>query len=151
MIAPKLAPGDTLLRLHELGWEVHIALRLSELSSVYYRQGKLEEFKRAATQSLVLKGDIYTTLKPHLLITTLCSLCFQKPESSARLLGALDRYAGEYDYPPGPLDMRSRDRAEAQARKSLGEAAFAAAFAEGQKLSLDEALDLASRAVAEIN
>ena len=40
--------------------------------------------------------------------------------------------------------------AEAHARKVLGDAAFEVAFAEGQKMSLDEGLDLALKTVEEM-
>jgi hypothetical protein len=48
------------------------------------------------------------------------------------------------------LRKRDYDRAEAHARKALGNEAFEIAFGEGQKLSLDQALDLALQTLDEL-
>ena len=68
----------------------------------------------------------------------------------ARLSGAIDLYKRNSDFAFRPLDKRYGDRAETQARKSLGNAAFEAAFTDGQKMSLDEALELALKTMEEI-
>ena len=80
----------------------------------------------------------------------LSSLYFQKLESSAQLLGVICQSERQYDNPLLPLQKRDYNRAEAHARKSLSDAVFESAFAEGQKMSLDEGLDLALQTVAEI-
>jgi transcriptional regulator with XRE-family HTH domain len=55
------------------------------------------------------------------------------------------------DYLPlKPSEKRYCDRAETHARKTLGDAAFESVFAAGQKLSLDDALDLALKTVEEM-
>ena len=77
------------------------------------------------------------------------SLYFQGPESSARLLGVISTHE-KLDLPRTPIEKRYCIRAEAHTRKVLGDAVFESAFAEGQKLSLDDALDLASKMVEEM-
>ena len=67
------------------------------------------------------------------------------PERAARLYGAA---ITQRDAAPGPLDPAERDlraRDLERLRATLGEDAFAAAYAAGQRLSLDEALALARR------
>jgi hypothetical protein len=49
-----------------------------------------------------------------------------------------------------PLFKRYCIQAEAQARETLDEAAFESEFVEGQKMSLDEALDFALKTVEEM-
>ena len=52
-----------------------------------------------------------------------------------------------------PLDLVTKsfhDRAELYLHKTLGKVDFAAASSDGQKMSIDEALDLALRAVTEM-
>ena len=77
-------------------------------------------------------------------------LCSRQPERTARLLGVIDHYEVEYGFPLKPIDKRDCIRAEIHARKTLGESAFKVAFAEGQKMSLDEGLDLALKVVEEM-
>ena len=83
-------------------------------------------------------------------MSILGSLYVQKPESSAQLLGVIDNYEKEDYFPFAAKDKRYCIRAEAHACKMLGNTAFESAFAEGQKMSLDEGLDLALKTVEEM-
>ena len=81
------------------------------------------------------------------------SLYDQKPRTSVRLMGVVHNYERECefpDFPLKPLQKRYWDRAETYARKMIGDVAFESAFAEGQKMSLDEGLDLALKTVEEM-
>jgi hypothetical protein len=84
-------------------------------------------------------------------LTFLRFLYLQKPERSARILGVINSSEEEYDIVPvDPIRRRYCIQAEDQARESLGDSAFETAFAEGKKMSLDEALDLALKTVEEM-
>ena len=74
----------------------------------------------------------------------------QKLEISVYMLGALDNSQKDGENPIAPLNKRYYNHAEVHAREKLGDAAFESAFAEGQKMSLDEALDLALKTVEEM-
>jgi hypothetical protein len=78
------------------------------------------------------------------------SLYPQKPEIAACLMGVVDTYERESEFPLKPLEKRYWNHAEAHACRILGDAAFEAAFAQGQKMSLDEGLDLALKAIEEM-
>ena len=52
--------------------------------------------------------------------------------------------------PLGPLTKREADSAIVQARQHIDESTFNAAWAEGEKMSLDEVLDLALKTVEEM-
>ena len=68
-----------------------------------------------------------------------------------RVQGALHAYfKNKLNELIGPLTKRESDSAIAQARQRLDESAFNAAWAEGKKMTIDEALDLALKTVEEI-
>jgi hypothetical protein len=94
--------------------------------------------------------DLNTFRKSFLLLWVLNLLHNQRPENSARLLGALANFEKETARPFRPLWQRYYDRAEAHTSKVLGDAAFESAFAEGHMMSLDEALELARKTVEEM-
>jgi predicted ATPase/class 3 adenylate cyclase/DNA-binding CsgD family transcriptional regulator len=136
--------------LREIGYKGFIAIRLTELSNLFYLQANLEKFKQNFREALSLKNYFVGPHKVFILVTIIGSLYFQKPERSARLLGIIDNYERENYFLHTPLDKRYCGRAEIHIRKSLGDAAFESEFAKGQKMSLDEGLDLALQAVEEI-
>jgi hypothetical protein len=117
------------------------------LSNLFYLQGDLEKFKQKIRESLSFRNYFDKPQKASILLIILGSLYLQKPESAARLSGAIDLYKRNSDFTFRPLDKRYGERAETHARKLLGDVAFEAAFAEGQKMSLDEALDLTLKTI----
>lgn len=127
----------------EAGWMPWVAYYLIELGNLFYLKGDLEQFKKNFRESIFFKNYFPEYHKSYILMTMAGSLYFQRPTSSTQLLGAINNHRGDYDYPRTPMDKRYCIRAEAHARKLLGNAAFEIEFAAGQKLSLDEALDLA--------
>jgi predicted ATPase/DNA-binding XRE family transcriptional regulator len=142
---------QALVLSREVAIRPHIALRLAELSNLFFLQGSLVKFKQTFKESLSLKNYFSEFHKAGILITILGSLYPQEPESSARLLGSIHHYSEqEYYYPHTPIEKRYCHRAEAHARKVLGDTAFEEAFADGQKMSLEEALDLALKTVEEM-
>jgi predicted ATPase/DNA-binding CsgD family transcriptional regulator len=67
------------------------------------------------------------------------------PEA-ARVLAASDRARQAMAYPRDPVHQRARDVAVAGLRAALGDRAFAGSWAEGARLTLDEAVAYARRA-----
>jgi tetratricopeptide (TPR) repeat protein len=136
---------------HGAGREHKIALRLIELSNLFYLQGNLNEFRQNTRDGLSFNNYFLEDYKVQILETILGSLYTQKSENATRLLGAINRYSeSEYGYPIDPLYKRYCDRAEIYARKTLGNTIFESLFAEGQKMSLDKARDLALNTVEEM-
>jgi hypothetical protein len=64
-------------------------------------------------------------------------------ERAARLAGAAEALRAAISYERLPVDVAARERTLALVREALGEAAFETAFAEGRRMSLDEALAVA--------
>jgi predicted ATPase/class 3 adenylate cyclase/DNA-binding CsgD family transcriptional regulator len=153
MEAGDLQQGQTyleqaLILSREIEFNEFASLYLAELSNLFYLQRNLEALKQSFRESLSLKNHAFKVL---ILETILGSLYFQKPEVSARFLGIIDHAKIEYDIWLGAMAKRYCDRAESYARRILGDGAFESAFADGQKMSLDEALDLALKTVEEID
>ena len=70
----------------------------------------------------------------------------QDPARAARLLGRADALREETaSRDDDPVERRVRDETEAELRARLGEDAYAAAYAEGRALALEDALALALR------
>ena len=141
---------EALAAARELGDKVSIAWRLAELGNVFYLEGNLGEFKYCYRESFVLAKEFAKISKRELLLLALDSLHTQKPENSTLLLGAIHRFEIESERPIGPLMKRSYDHAEAHARDVLDNAVFESICVEGQKMTLDQALDLALKTIEEM-
>src|SRR5262249_30260885 len=61
-------------------------------------------------------------------------------EHAARLLGAADSLRADFDVPLSPINRADYERDVAAARAQMDEAAFAAAWAAGQALPLEQAI-----------
>ena len=83
-------------------------------------------------------------------MTILSSLYLDNPEVSTRLLGVIRNPERKSDFPRTSVEKRYCILAEAHAREVLDTAAFDSIFAEGQRMSLDEGLDLALKTVEEM-
>ena len=130
--------------------KVFLASIQIELSNLRYQQGKLTEFKENFREGFALKNYFTDYQKTSVLLTILGSLYLQRPENATRLLGIINNYDNEDVFRFSPIEKRYCLRAEAHARQILGNAAFESTFADGQKMSLDEALDLALITVEEM-
>jgi hypothetical protein len=71
-------------------------------------------------------------------------------DHTVSILGALDHYQKETETLADAVFKRFYVRAEAYARQVLSPEEYETAFAEGQKLSLDEALDLVLKVAEEM-
>ena len=66
-----------------------------------------------------------------------------QPERAARLFGAAQALREEAGRPMSPLDLAEHERQHDVVRRALGDEQFAAAWATGQAMSLDEAIQYA--------
>ena len=69
---------------------------------------------------------------------------------AVRLLAAGEALRERLGVPIQPTDRDERDRSLGAARDAVGEAAFRAGWAEGQSLSLEDAIGEAQRIVSEL-
>jgi predicted ATPase len=127
-----------------------IVIRLLEIGNLFYLEGKPEEFKQRYQEGLSLAKTLNAGAKFHCLFFTLRPLDTRAADHTVSILGALHHYQRETETLADPIFKRFYDRAEAHAREVLGREEFEIAFAEGEKLSLDEANDLVLKMVEEM-
>jgi tetratricopeptide (TPR) repeat protein len=128
----------------------YIAYRLPELSNVFYRQGKTEKFKQFFRECVPLTKALPNIQKVHSVVMLLQTIYKQNPRVSVRGLGSIDVVQKEERLPLDPVRRLYWNRIEVHAREALGDAGFESALAEGQKMSLDDALDLTLKTVEEM-
>ena len=152
-----LAEGQALL---EEAAELHRAIgappayygvHLAALAEVLHERGQdgaargnFREAILAATQTLE------APIQCQLLIPGLPFLAHLSPARAAQVLAAIQAFHVPGIRPIDPLGRRTFDNALARARLALGEAAFQAAWTQGEKLSMDAACDLALGALDDV-
>jgi predicted ATPase/class 3 adenylate cyclase len=141
---------ESLATAREIDNKHFIANRLAELANVFYFQGNREMCKQYFRESTSRRKELGRYANSYILLLLLNTIYIEKPESATRILGAIGIAQRENFTTIGPKYKRYCDRAEAYARKTLDDAAFESAFVEGQKMSLDEALDVALKTVEEM-
>ncbi len=128
-----------------------IGFRLALLGQIEFLQGNFEGAKRNFNESLSTVKEIGNgySKSQHLLIfsNTYANI---HPPIAIRMLGAVHAYSRNKKGAIHPLRKRDSDSAIAQAHQHLDESAFNAAWAEGEKMSLDEALNLALKTLEEM-
>jgi len=129
-----------------------IGIRLALLGQIEFLQGNLENPKhnfREGLSSLKMAKGRYSKSNPLLIFAN--TYADIHPQVVARILGAIHSY---YDNiikePIDPLMLRESDKAIAQARQHLDESTFNNAWTQGEKMSLDEVIDLALNVVEEM-
>lgn len=141
---------EALATVREIDDKFFIAYCQAQLGITFYLQGNIEKFRLYFREciSVVKPLDIYA--KRYILLLILNYMDIQKLESTVYVLGALDNSQKDGEDPIELLFMRYYNHAEAHAHEKLGDLAFESAFAEGQKMSLDDALDLVLQIVEEM-
>jgi len=113
-------------------------------SRLHYIRGNIASYKQELREVV---QTIKTTVTPwqykYLLIENLNPFYEFNASKTASILGAIDTSEKDTNnMPASPIHLRWCEHAEVHAREVLGDEAFESAFVEGQKLSLEEALDL---------
>jgi tetratricopeptide (TPR) repeat protein len=133
---------EALQTAREIDKKASIAPRLVKLGITFFLQGKLEECKPYFQEGLSLAKGLRSFRKINILILILNYLQVRKTEEVAYILGAIDHAQWKNQRPIDPLWKRYYDGVFTRAHERLDEVQFKSAFMEGQKLSLDDALDL---------
>jgi tetratricopeptide (TPR) repeat protein len=134
----------------EIGYGVFTSYSLVELSLVTYKLGDMQAFKQNVKESLSFRDSLSQSDKVHTLTMILGSLSLQMLQLTPCFLSVMNHHRGSDRFSDTPLDKQILLHAGDQARQLLGEAAFESAYAEGAKMSLDDALDLALEAVEKV-
>jgi len=122
-------------------------------SLIYYLRDKIFKCKQTLQEcAQLLRSTSNRTNYKFFLLNSLYSIRLFKLEITASVLGAIHESEKDpYLQPADPLIWRYYERAEAHLREALGKEAFDSAFAEGQKMSLEEALDFVLKSVEEVD
>lgn len=141
---------ESLKTAQELQNHYFSMLRLMALGNLSYLEGNVEEFKRRYREGLSLAQKLTITEKLDCLLITLRTAVSRPNRDRVFILGCLHHWQQKTDLPFDPILKRFYDRAEPYALHALGDEMFEAIFAEGQKLSPDEALALVLRTIEEM-
>ena len=121
--------------------------RLVELGATCFLRGNSDEGKQYLREGFPLAKGLGWHQITYILSIMVYYISTQELEISAHILGTIDHWQREHKRPTHPMWKRYYDRAVTHGLDSLGNVAFEAAFAEGQKMSLDDALNLALKTV----
>ena len=142
---------QSLAVIREIDYKSTIAIRLVELGNIRYLHGDKNRFKQMVKESISMKRFLSGYAKAILVIALLESNAIQTHTISIQLLGAFHTFELTNERPLRIMyKVFLPDQAIFHARETFGDAAFESAFAKGQIMSLDEALDLALKKVEEI-
>jgi non-specific serine/threonine protein kinase len=145
MVRARALHEESLAMWRCLGDRSVLGVELSNLASVLIPLGELERSRTLLIESL----SILLELKSGVVDLPLGNLgilaCAQaQPVRAVRLLGAADALRRPTGRGISACERREYERAVASLHAQLGEMAFAAAWREGQALSLDQAVVLAT-------
>jgi predicted ATPase/DNA-binding SARP family transcriptional activator len=129
----------------ELGDDSTIATDLYELGCVYLEQGNLEMSRALLVEALRIMYQIDTRSRIADSLDALAqmSVLQDQPEHGVRLAGAAAAIRATVGFVLAPLYQAKLDHTLQAARQALGEEAAATAWAEGQQMTVDEAVSFA--------
>jgi hypothetical protein len=129
------------------------------LGKVAWARGEASQAQAYYQQALGLNAwdtqdmNGYTARPPHIqhALEGLAAMMAQtQVEAAARLLGATEAWHQRFFYLRLPRERQEREACRATVHASLGEQAFATAWAEGQAMTIDAAVALALEVAEEI-
>jgi predicted ATPase/DNA-binding CsgD family transcriptional regulator len=146
--------GESLALSREVGDTWSVALALHSLGKVAFRRSDYSEAARFYTESLALSKQVRDRWIADDCLEGLAAVACAEGQRgrASRLLGASDALRETLGYRPLAAEQADHDRCVAAVRAGLGETAFAAAWAEGRTMTLEQAIDdaLAAEAPAAI-
>jgi ATP/maltotriose-dependent transcriptional regulator MalT len=133
---------ESLVIVQEVGDRDGVLETLLGLARVAVAQGDLAEARRRYQQGLTTLHEMGSQQFLAVCLEGLAALETGQgePRQAARLWGAAEVLREVMGTPMHPVDRASYEQARAQTRATLGEQAFAAAWAEGRMLTPEQAL-----------
>ena len=135
---------ESLARNRARGNRLAEAVELANLSVVENKEGNLQQAEANLTQAIRISRQLNNSyiLAASLVALSGVSLSSGRAQQAARLLGRADAIYSTTGLVMDPADKPEYDTALAGARSGLGQEAFAAAYAEGAGLSIEELTEL---------
>jgi predicted ATPase len=137
----------------EVGWKATIVYRLGFLGHIHFLQGNPEDAKRCFRESLAIGKSIHHFRYVAISLIYMGSyLAESAPRRAIQILSAIHSYETKEKsvVARDPFAIGDFEEAVARARQALGESAFQEAWAEGEILSIEQACDLALKALEEV-
>ena len=136
---------ESLAIQRELGNRHDIATTLLNMGSMSHDQGDYASARSMYQESLEIKRELGDRLGIAYSLGSLASLNAResKCETAARLWGAAERLREEIGAPLSRDERDEYDREVASERKTMGDEVFSTAWAEGQKMTLEQAIECA--------
>jgi non-specific serine/threonine protein kinase len=137
--------SESLTIFRQLGIQYAIAATLHNLGEVALREGDLAAAGRLLREVLVVRRKAGDRLGMTADLLSLADVAHSlgQPERAARLYGAAEALCQTLAAPLTPCELAERDRSLNELRDALGEAAFAAAWADGQAMTVEQAFTYA--------
>lgn len=144
--------GESLALSREVGDTWSVALSLHSLGKVAFRRSNQSEAARFYTESLVLSKRVGDRWIADDCLEALAAVACARGQHgrASRLLGAADALREMLGYHPLAAEQADHDRCVSATRAGLGETAFAAAWAEGRTMTLEQAIEDALAAEAAV-
>jgi len=137
---------EALAQLQPMGQKLDGISNLINLGYVRLQMGQVEEARAHFSESLVSSRELGVETAFGIPgIAGIGAVAAAEGDSirSAHLLGAAEALTNSAGRPRDPVDQVEFDRAAGLARAQLGDEAFATAWTEGMRMTLDEAISLA--------
>ena len=136
----------------EIGDKARVGASLHNLGYVSQHQGNYHQAITLFTEGLILSREVNDTLAVAVCLVGLASQIqgLGYPQYATRLFGAAQPLFDASSHRFAPADQIEYQRNLAATRFQLDDATFESAFADGQKMSLDDALDLVSKTVDKV-
>ncbi len=134
----------------EIGDKDRIAIACHNLAYVSHHQGDDPQAVALFSQSLILSQEVGDTLLTAVCISGLAgeAQAMGHPERAARLFGAAQALIDAITSRRAPADQIEYQRSLNAVRDRLNEAVFQSAWAEGEAMTMDQAIELALERIA---
>jgi tetratricopeptide (TPR) repeat protein len=151
LVKAQMCLEQALATVREIDYKSAIAPQLVELGNIYFLQGDIAKFKEMVVESISLKNILNEYAKSSLLIDLLDTKAIQTHKIYISMLGALWAFETKNERPLRIMHKAFlTDQAISAARDKFDSVDFESIFTEGKNMSLDTALDLALKAVTEL-
>jgi DNA-binding SARP family transcriptional activator/predicted ATPase/predicted negative regulator of RcsB-dependent stress response len=140
---------ESLVIQRELGNKGDVAVALCALGRVARAQGDYAAARARYAESLALRQEMGSTIDLASILEVIADLACAQGQSKQAvwLLGAAQAVRAAIGAPLPPAEQANHDRVVATMRASLGGSQFTALWAEGQALTLEQAVQHASTVV----
>lgn len=136
---------ESLTTSQKLGYKGSMAISLNNLGAIDAERGEYSSARLKVEQGLIVLYELRDQKAIAGCLENLAkiSTALRQTQKAVRLLGAAAALRDTISAPLRPVDRSDVERDVADARAALGEEAFAAAWAQGRAMTLEQAVEYA--------